>query len=161
MSTIVVFMILTGVIGTLVPLIPGLVLLWSAAVLHACTVPHSALGGSVLLGLSLVVLVGLGLDALCAYWGIKRLGGSWAGLVGAMIGGVAGFFIFCLTPIVSGVLGACLGAIVGECLRGASLVAASKAALGTILGGLLAFAVRVVLALCMAGFMLVRMVYYS
>ncbi len=92
------------------------------------------------LGIATVVVTVL--DYLVPLWGVRRFGGSQAGVWGSTIGLVVGMF---MGPV--GVFaGAFLGALVGELLIGKDSGSATRAALGSFIGFL--FGVGLKVALC-------------
>lgn len=121
---------LVGVIGTFLPAVPGLPLIWLA------------MGGFALvdgfhqvtpLFLALTFLV-VALSQVCEHyarsWGARRFGAGPAGTWGAVIGSVAGLFFM---PV-GLVLGPFLGAMLGELLAGRDAGAALRAGWGGLVG---------------------------
>lgn len=78
--------------------------------------------------------------------GRKKFGATWKGAVGALLGALVGFFL--PPPLFWLIAGPILGAIVGELLAGRTWKAGSKAGFGTLLGGILAFALKFGLSVC-------------
>lgn len=121
---------LAGLIGSVLPLLPGTPLILVAAVGHrlyfgAASASDLVLG--VLAGLTVISLV---LDFVATALGAKKFGATWRGAVGAVIGGVVGLF-FALPGII---LGPFLGAMLFEMLGDKEFKAAARAGLGTLLG---------------------------
>jgi len=103
---------------------------------------------------TLLVLGGLSaalwaLDNVAAVWGVKRLGGSKAGLVGGAVGVVAGLFLFPPWGIIVGPL---VGAVAGELLAGRALGRALRSGAGTLVGYLGGALAKTVLVAVVAGF---------
>jgi len=149
-----------GIIGAVVPAIPGISLIAGSAVVWAIATgfPQSAVIPMVVA--IVILLLGIGIDFLAGYLGAKQAGASNWGQIGAFVGMLLGMFgLLPLVPL-SGpfgpllgiILGSAIGAIVGEMLYRRNLVIAFKAALGIIVGtvvgnliqGVLAFASVVV-----------------
>ncbi len=127
---------LAGLIGSLLPVLPGTPLMLVAAIGHrlyfgAASASNLVLG--VLLGLTLASLV---FDFLASVLGAKKFGATWRGAAGAVIGGIIGLF-FALPGII---IGPFLGAMLFEMLDGREYKKAAKAGLGAFLGLLLGIA---------------------
>lgn len=103
-----VFLII-GLIGTLVPVLPGVGLIFGGILLYALYFGIETIGISTLLLLGGVTLFSIVLDYLAASYGAKTFGASSAGSLGAVIGGLIGLFVLNLPGLLLGVfLGAAL-----------------------------------------------------
>src|SRR5690348_16453915 len=106
-------LVLLGLLGIVVPLLPGLPLVWAGALLWAISV-HTA-GAWVVLGL-VTALAALGIVLKYVLPG-RHLQSSSVGtptMLGGVAVGVVGFFVL---PVVGGVLGFVLGIFLAELLR--------------------------------------------
>lgn len=122
-----------GLIGTVLPVVPGTTIILGAAILHRVMVgPEKGMGWLGLGGLVLLALVSYALDFAAGYFGAKYFGASRWGVAGAVIGGIIGIF----TGFVTLLLLPIAGAIAGELIAGKRLVSAGKAGWGTLLGNL-------------------------
>ena len=126
-----------GIIGSFIPIIPGPITSWMGLLLLHFTsfVPIEIyfLIGSFLIAITVFIL-----DLIIPIIGLKKLGGTKKGLVGATIGLVIGFF---LGPI--GILtGPFIGALSGELMNNLSYKKAIKASLGTLIGFLAGMAMK-------------------
>src|SRR6185312_1221213 len=128
--TLTLLVMLTGFIGSIVPLLPGPPLVLIAALLHRlCFGQHSA-SWLVLFCLTILTTAALLLDHFASVYGAKRFGATWRGLLGAFVGGVIGIF-FNIPGII---LGPFLGAMLFELMGGYKFDKASRAGLGATLG---------------------------
>ena len=99
---------ITGIVGCIVPALPGVVLSYAGLV---CA---STIGGAALwTWLAITVAVSV-IDYFLPAWMTRRFGGSRAGAIGATVGVFAGFFLF---PPLGIVLGPFFGAVLGELLH--------------------------------------------
>ena len=126
-----------GLIGSFIPIIPGPITSWIGLLLLHFTsfVPIEIyfLTGSFLIAITVFIL-----DLIIPVIGLKKLGGTKKGLVGATIGLLIGFF---LGPI--GILtGPFIGALSGELMNNLSYKKAIKASLGTLIGFLAGMAMK-------------------
>jgi hypothetical protein len=115
-----VIVMVVGVIGAILPGIPGSSLIVAAVFIWGLVSGFSGL--ALALGVAIVVwLLSVGIDFLAGYWGAKRFGASAWGQWGAVIGLLLGFFGLLPAlpfggPIVGIFFGPFLGAIAGEFL---------------------------------------------
>ena len=122
-----------GLIGTVIPILPGTTIILAAAVVHRVALgPDRSLGWSALLAMFLLTLLTYAIDAAAGYLGAKRFGATKWGLIGCAAGALAGLFFGLLGLFV----GPVIGAIVGEIIGGKKIVKAGRAGWGTFLGSL-------------------------
>ena len=120
---------LIGIIGCLVPVLPGPPLSFLGLIfLHLTRFGQFSASTLVILG-SISVIVTL-LDYIVPVWGTKKFGGSKYGTKGATVGLIVGFF---LGPM-GIVLGPLIGAFIGEMIFKDDLNYAFKAGFGSLLG---------------------------
>lgn len=145
-------LMIVGVIGAVVPGIPGTSLILVAIIIWG--VVHGSLGSvSLPLLFTIAVLVGsIGIDFLAGYWGAKRAGASKWGQIGAIVGLLLGFFGLLPTlpfggPLLGILLGPLLGAIIGEYIYRRNLKLACKAGVGIVVGSVIGNLIQGVLAI--------------
>ncbi|ADE54573.1 DUF456 domain-containing protein [Coraliomargarita akajimensis] len=139
-----IFMI--GLLTVLLPVIPGSVIVWLGILIHKLWMGDASVGWGLVAITGALTAFGLLGDFLLGYWGAKKFGATWKGAVGALLGALVGFFL--PPPLFWLIAGPILGAIVGELLAGRTWKAGSKAGFGTLLGGILAFALKFGLSVC-------------
>ena len=106
--------ILIGVIGVMLPVVPGLLLCWLGVLLWALLGDAGA-GRWVVLGLATVIAVG---GTLIKYlWPGKRLKSTGVPTTSMLAGGVLGLIGFFVVPVVGLVLGFVLGIWLAERIR--------------------------------------------
>lgn len=135
-----------GLIGTVLPVMPGTTIILGAAVLHRVMV--GAEKGMSWWSIALLValtLVSYAIDFAAGYVGAKRFGATRWGVAGAVIGGIIGIFTGFITLLVLPIL----GAIAGEMIAGKKLIDAGKAGWGTLLGNLAGIIGKLVVGLAM------------
>lgn len=122
-------MMIIGIIGCLVPVLPGPPLSFiGILILHFTRFAHLSRNLLIILaGVALIVSV---LDYLVPIWGTRKLGGSKYGVRGATVGLVIGLFFG--PPGI--ILGPFLGAVVGEMIFKDDFKYALKAGFGSLLG---------------------------
>ena len=136
---------LTGLAGTLVPLLPGTLLILVAAVVHKLLL-SAALSWAVIGWIAALWLISVIVDFACTLLGARLFGGSKWGMAGAGGGAFVGMF-FSLPALL---LGSILGAIAAEKIGAKrSDRAALRAGAGAAVGFMLAAAARLACAAAM------------
>jgi uncharacterized protein YqgC (DUF456 family) len=127
---------LAGLIGSLLPVLPGVPLVLVAAVGHRLYFGEASVSNTILIILVLLTLVSMLFDFLAGMLGAKKFGATWRGMTGAVIGGIVGLF-FNLPGII---LGPFIGATLFEMIGGQEFKKASRAGVGATVGLLLGIA---------------------
>jgi uncharacterized protein YqgC (DUF456 family) len=135
-----------GLIGTVLPIIPGTTIILAAVVIHRVMV-GAQFGASwwCIGGLVVLTLISYALDFVSGYFGAKYFGATKWGLIGATIGVIVGLFTGFVTLLFAPVI----GAIAGEIIGGKRLVTAGKAGWGTLLGNVAGILGKVAIGLAM------------
>lgn len=145
--TLVILLMLVGVAGCIVPLLPGTTLILLAALLQKWLLPDTLAWAAVgwMAGFWLLSVVA---DIGCTLLGTKLLGGGRWGMAGATGGAMAGMF-FSLPVLL---LGTMLGAVVAEKWLGKKTdEQALRAGVGAALGFLASSVAKLACALAMIG----------
>lgn len=125
-----VILILVGVIGCFLPIVPGPTLAYIG--LLVTQLKESPPYTSKFLFLWALVIVGtVLLDYLLTPMATKQFGGSQKGVIGSTVGLILGIFFF---PPLGFIIGPLLGAYLGEIIDGKTTRASMKAALGALVG---------------------------
>ena len=124
---------LIGLIGSVVPVLPGTPVVLIAAVCHRLYFGEASISNFFLMVLVLLTLLSLVLDFVASTLGAKKFGATWRGMTGAVIGGIIGLF-FNIPGII---LGPFLGAMILEMTGGKEFKIAAKAGAGAVVGLLL------------------------
>ena len=148
--TLILLLMLAGLCGTIVPLLPDTPLIVAAAVLHHFLFGARGASWTTLLVLTLLMLVGLALEFVSGSLGAKYFGATRWGAVGGMLGASAGIFYGPIGLLV----GPLAGVLLGELLGGQGLLPAGRSTWGTFLGTLAGIVGKFVIALLMIGWFL-------
>jgi len=106
------------------------------------------LGWNIIIIFGILTVVSFVLDWLAATYGVKKMGGSKAGIIGAFIGMIAGL----LLPgvgVIGFIVGAFLGAFLLELLVNKESRTALRAGIGSFIGFLAGGVLKIVIALTM------------
>ena len=131
--------LLAGLIGCIVPMLPGPPIAYMALVLLHFTDKVQFTITQLFLWLLLVVAIQV-LDYFIPMFGVKRFGGTSLGNWGCIIGTFAGLFLF---PPWGVIIGPFAGAFIGELLGGKETHHALKAGFGAFVGFLMGTVLKV------------------
>ena len=143
---------LVGIIGSVVPALPGPPLSYVGLLLLQLT-DKVQFSTSFLVVWGIVVLAVTILDYLLPIWTTKKVGGSKAGINGSIIGMVVGIIF---TPI-GMILGTLLGAIIGEIIGGASGDKALKSGLATFVGTMLSIGIKLIVCVSLLMYYIIEL----
>lgn len=142
-----------GLIGTVVPIVPGTLIILAAAIIHRLMLGAAkSIGWKTIVVLVLLTLLSYGFDFLGSYCGAKYFGATRWGAIGAIVGAVIGLFF----GIIGLFAGPVIGAVVGEFLAGKRMVDAGRAGWGSLLGNLGAMIAKLIIGLAMIAIFLVN-----
>ncbi len=145
---------LVGVLGCVVPGIPGAPLVFVAALAHRLYFGEAASASTWMLALIfLIMLFSVAVDYLASMYGAKKLGASRNGIIGAVVGGILGLIIF---NIPGALLGPFVGALAGERIGGKDWKSSGKAGVGATLGLLGGAVGKLACAIAMTGLFVVN-----
>ena len=143
-----------GLIGSVLPLVPGPLLIWLGVLLWAANDGFQSVGWPTLLFLGILTLLAWSSDLLLTTVFSRRMGASWKAVLGAIVGGLAGGLLLGgWIPIVGTLLATILGAIAGmvavEAMDKRDLRVALRATQGYMVGVLASSLLEATLAIVM------------
>ena len=138
-------LMLAGLVGTIVPSLPGIPLIFGGIWLIAAVDRYHHLGLWWLLGIAVVGAIGLTLDLLAGALGAKRVGASKQAVWGALLGTVIGLF-FGLPGLL---LGPFVGAALGELAAGNSILRSTNVGMSAWFGIIFGTIIKLVSSLIM------------
>ena len=138
-------LIAVGLVGAIVPALPGIPLIFGGIWLIAWADRYQHLGMWWLLGIAVIGTTGLVVDLLAGALGAKRVAASRKAVWGALLGTVIGLFF----GIPGLLLGPFVGAVVGELAAGNSVLRSAHVGVGTWIGLLFGTLVKLVASLMM------------
>jgi len=139
-------LMLMGLALLIVPIFPGITLIWVAALLYGFVAGFDTLGIVVLVLITLGMVAGISADNVLMGAGARQGGASWLTIIVALIAGIAGTVLF---PPIGGLIAIPLAIFLLELLRVREWRGAWRATRGLALGWGLSFLVRFGIGLVM------------
>lgn len=142
-----VILVIVGLVGTLLPVLPGAPLIFVGVLVAAWAEDFQRITGLTIAVLAALAVIGVVIDYVAAAMSARRAGASRAGIIGAALGTVAG--------IVTGLWGLLfmplVGAAIGEFIAHRDALRAGKVGAATWMGLLVGTAVKLAVAFTMIG----------
>lgn len=145
---IAIILVLSGLLGTVIPMLPGVPLIYAGFLLQGITTHWRDFGAGTMIILGMVTLSVVLIDFYAGAIGAKRTGASQAGVWGGILGGVVGVVVLNLPGLIVGPL---VGAVVGELAAGKSSREALRAGWGAFVGFVAGSLLKISVALIMTG----------
>lgn len=121
-----------GLAGTLLPVLPGALLIWAGMLLYGVLTGFTTLGFWFFVGQGLAVALVHVIDYLAGVVGVRRYGGSRNAVYGSIAGAILGIFILGPAGIIFGPF---IGAVIGEMMGPhKQLEVAFRSGVGTLVG---------------------------
>ena len=140
-------MIVIGVVGTVLPALPGAVFVFGGIALAAWIEDFTRISGWTVAVAGVLAVLAFAADYVSALLGAKKAGASRLAILGAALGTFAGIF----TGFVGLLFMPLVGAAIGEYIADRNLERAGKVGVATWIGLLLGTAVKVALVFTMVG----------
>ncbi|UCF71175.1 MAG: DUF456 domain-containing protein [candidate division WOR-3 bacterium] len=138
---------LVGLAGVIIPVLPGIPLIFAAAILYAALTGFRDIGVNTILIFVGLTALGLVFDYLANYFSVRKMGGSIAGAVGAVVGLMAGIFFGLLWIIVLPFV----FAVILELIAGKQAKQALRSGVGSFVGLVFGGLTRFVIGCVMIG----------
>jgi len=140
-------LIVGGLAGAILPILPGVPMIFGGIWLAAAVDEYRHLGWGWLVAIGVVAALGIAVDFIAGSLGAKKIGASPRALWGAGIGTTIGMF-FGLPGLL---IGPFAGAVIGELWSGKSILRSAHVGVSTWFGMLLGIVAKVVLSFLMIG----------
>jgi uncharacterized protein len=148
--TLAVALIAIGLVGIVLPAVPGTMLIFAGLVLGAWADGFTRVGPVTLVVLGLLAAASYGIDFVAAALGVKRLGASRRAMAGAALGTLLGL-MFGLPGLI---VGPFLGALLGELTTNRDLIRAGRMGVAAWVGFAIGMVAKVAVAFLMIGIFL-------
>ncbi len=139
---------LVGLFGLIVPIFPGITVIWLAALGYGLVTGFSTLGWVLFAILSVLMVIGVTIDNVLMNAKAHKEGAAWSSLALGMVGGLLGTIFF---PPIGGILAAPLVVLLLEYLRQHDFNKALLTMRGLLIGWGASFVVRFLIGLAMIG----------
>ena len=141
-----VFVMLVGLFGLIVPLFPGIVVIWLAALGYGVVTGFTTLGIVLFILITLLMILGTTIDNILAWVGGRQGGASWVSLLVGTIAGIAGTLLW---PPLGGLIATPLVLLLAEYLKARDIRKAFKALGGMAAGWGLSYLARLAIGVVM------------
>ncbi|WP_339734739.1 DUF456 domain-containing protein [uncultured Sunxiuqinia sp.] len=152
--TLGVLFIISGILGGILPVLPGPPLSYVGLILLHLTERYQ-FSTNFLIVWGVITIVVYLLDYLIPIWGTKKFGGSKRGVWGSIIGLLVGMLLF---PPFGIIVGPFLGAVLGELSSGKQSREAFRSGFGSFLGFLVGTLLKLIVSGMMAWYFFAKMV---
>lgn len=122
---------IAGIIGTILPALPGAPLIWLGMLIYGFIVKFNNLPWTFYLGQGLAVALIFLIDYLSGIWGVRRYGGSRSAVWGSILGGLLGVILMGPFGLI---IGPFAGAVIGELSQKKTAEKAFQVGVGTLIG---------------------------
>lgn len=140
-------LIVLGLAGTVLPFLPGTVLVWGGIVLGAWIDDFARVGTTTVVVVSVLAVLAWALDYVAGLMGAQKAGASKQALLGAAVGTVVGLFM----GLVGVLFMPLVGAAIGEYVARKDQTRAVKVGFATWVGIMVGLIAKMVLAFTMVG----------
>lgn len=125
--------ILVGVVGIIVPILPGMLLVWFTVIVYAWRTGFEVIGWASIAVITIIALI----TGLSNLWlpllGAKKIGAAKRAMFLGIIGAIVGTFLIPI-PLLGTVIGYAVGVFLGELQKQRDLKLALRASLGGVAG---------------------------
>ena len=143
---------LFGLFGLVIPVVPGLVIIWVAALGYGIAAGFGTLGWIMFAIISLLMVAGSVIDNILMGTQARQSGASWVSIAAALVFGIAGNFVL---PVIGGLIAALLALFIAEWIRRKNWRESLKSVRGMAWGCGWAFVIRFIMGVVMIGLWLV------
>ncbi len=140
-------LVVAGIAGSVLPLLPGVPLVFAGLLLAAWMDGFERVGAVPLVVLGLLVLLSFAIDFLASVLGAKRVGATPLAVAGAALGAVIGMFL----GLPGLLLGPFIGAVIGELVSHGRMEQAARAGVATWIGLVFGTLAKLALIFAMLG----------
>ncbi|MDH4018765.1 MAG: DUF456 domain-containing protein [Xanthomonadales bacterium] len=147
--------VISGLIGTVVPALPGVPMIFAGLLLTAWVTDFEQIGWVTIGILGALTVFAVMIDFLSAAFGAKKQGASPRAFWGATLGAIVGLFF----GLVGIVLGPFIGAVAAEMSAGSGARQAGRSGYGVWIGLVLGTAAKLAIAFLMLGIFLTKYIF--
>jgi len=149
---IAVCLIILGLVGTVLPVLPGVPIAFTGMILAAWNTDFQPVGWGTIGVLGALTITAVLIDFLASAFGAKRLGASSRAFWGATLGALVGMFF----GLIGIIIGPFIGAVAAELSAGSGARQASRSGYGVWLGMIVGTAAKLAIVFLMIGVFVTR-----
>jgi uncharacterized protein YqgC (DUF456 family) len=142
-------LMLIGLAGVIIPVIPGVPLVWLGLFIYAIGTGFTSISITAVVIFFILMVITLALDFVVPMLGIKKYKASHWALLGSFLGFIIGITVFGFWGII---LGPIVGAFVAELIAKGELKRGAQAALGALLGSVVGTLLKLTISMVMIGY---------
>lgn len=146
--TLTIIIMLVGVLGSVLPLVPGPPVVWLGALYYAWNTGWTEVGWPSLVLLLLMAIIGGTADLWMGYLGASKGGASGWATLASLVGGLIGLVVF---SVPGAIIGSIAAIVLVEYSRHRDWRKVMRASGGYLVGSLLATVVQVIICFLMIG----------
>lgn len=139
---VVALLVVSGFAGLLLPILPGIVFIFSGLLLAAWIDDFSRVSQTTMIVISVISLLAWGIDFFASYLTAKKAKASKLALYGTLIGAIVGI----LGGVIGLIIGPIIGAVIGELIARRNANDATRVGIAAGFGFVVALVVKLVLA---------------
>ena len=147
--------ILVGIVGIVVPILPGMLLVWFTILVYAWQTGFETVGWPSLIFITIIALVAGLSNIWLPLLGAQKTGAAKRALFLGVIGAIVGTFVIPF-PILGTVIGYAIGVFLGELMKVRDWRLALKASMGGVAGWGISTIVEIVAALLILAIFVVQ-----
>lgn len=147
-------LLVVGLIGVVLPLLPGIPLAWLGLFIYALGTDFERLSITTIVVFFILMLFALSLDFLAPMLGARKYKASKYSIIGVFLGFTVGIMVFGLPGII---IGPFVGALLGELIAKRKPEQAFKSAFGALVGFIAGALFKIIIVLIMLGFFIVSL----
>ena len=147
-------LIVIGLAGTVLPVLPGVPIMYAGMFLAAWAGHFARVGAATLILLAVLAAISIALDFIAGALGAKRVGASRRAQWEAFIGAVVGIFF----GIPGLVLGPFIGALVGQFMSGSGVEHSARVGVATWIGLLFGTIAKLAISFTMLGIFVLMLI---
>lgn len=147
---------IVGVIGEILPAVPGMILIWVAALVYTIVDGFDRVGWWTIGLMILIWLIASGIDMIATWVTAKKIGVSWWGLGLSILGTIIGTIVFNFWGMLIGMIA---GALIGEYIYHREIIKSLKAGAAVIIGHIFGGVLKLMMAMTMILIFLVGVVW--
>jgi len=153
MQAVLILVLFIGFFGTMIPMVPGIGLMFGAILLYGFYDGWSLYSPFFAIVAAVCAIICSAIDYLASAFGAKKFGAGKHGVIGSLVGGVLGFVFFNFFGLI---LGSVIGLVAVEYYEKKDLQQSTKAAAGVLIGSVVGIVLQAVIAVILLAYVCMK-----